>query len=69
MANANLCRLCINPCTEYKRLYEDATVYEITIKYFDSEVIEIKQFIYNIFALNVSKYVSFISVPKKTQPN
>uniref|UniRef100_A0A1I8M5S8 C2H2-type domain-containing protein n=1 Tax=Musca domestica TaxID=7370 RepID=A0A1I8M5S8_MUSDO len=40
MANANLCRLCINPCTEFKRLYEDATVYEITIKYFDSEFLK-----------------------------
>ncbi|XP_075164394.1 uncharacterized protein LOC142236995 [Haematobia irritans] len=42
MTETNICRLCVNRCTNFKQLYDDTEVYEITVKYFDPMFLNLK---------------------------
>ncbi|XP_013117815.1 zinc finger protein 37 homolog [Stomoxys calcitrans] len=42
MSAVNICRLCVNVCSNYKRLYDDTEVYDITVKYFDPMFLNLK---------------------------
>ncbi|XP_073838647.1 uncharacterized protein [Musca autumnalis] len=35
MSETKICRLCVSACSNYKQLFEDLEVYEITVRYFD----------------------------------